>query len=373
MSGTLFRYVARTYLVLLAGIFGALLAIFLVADFVDRAKSYSGPNWISDVAELYGYKALLATHQLAPAALLLSAGTAVSLVRKRGELTAMSSLAFGPSTFYLPIGLCALVVAAGLVVFDEYVVVMAGPKVDEITTQRFNRWGTDWALYFVPQKWFRRGDRVFYMRSGNPDRGFENVTILRLTPDFRLAERIDAQHMYHRSDTHWTLRNVVTRRFAEDGETTVEHSDRVEDDFNATASDFRILPGRPEQMDFAELREQIRARNRVGLPSGRFALALHNRFAYPFAAVPAVFVTIGLALRLGRKGHLTAALLEGLLIVMGLWGMMVVFRTLVLAQHLSPAIAAWAPAASLTICALSLWLGQQGKPIWRQRSVEAAP
>jgi lipopolysaccharide export system permease protein len=372
MSRTLFWYVVRTYLVLLLGIFGALLAIFLVADFVDRAKSYSGPNWISDVARLYGFKALVAAHQLGPAALLLSAGTTVSLVRKRGELTALSSLAFGPSTFYAPIGLCALVLTAGLMVFDEYVVVEAGPKIDEITTQRFNRWD-DWALHFVPQKWFRRGDRIFYMRSGNTDRGFENVTILRLTPDFRLAERTDAQRMSFRSDTRWLLRGVVRRQFAENGETTVEHADRVEDDFNATASDFRILLGRPEQMDLGELREQIRARNRVGLPSGQFALALHNRFAYPLAALPAVFLTIGLALRLGRRGHLTAALLEGLIIAMGLWGMMVVFRTLVLAKHLSPAIAAWAPALTLTFCAAFLWLGHHGGPSWRQRSVEAAP
>lgn len=371
MSPTIFRYIARTYLALLAGIFGALVAIFLVADFVDRLKSYSGPNWIADVAELYGYKALVAAHQLGPAALLLSAGTAVSLVRKRGELTALGSLAFGPSSFYLPIALCALAFGSALIAFDEYVVVKAGARVDEITTQRFNRWG-DWALYFVPQKWFRRGDRIFFMRHGNPDAGFAAVTILKLTPDFKLGERLDAQRMSFVSGTRWLLTGVVSRHFAESGETGVELADRVEDDFNATVSDFRILPGRPEQMDLPELREQIRARDRVGLPSGQFALTWYNRFAYPLAAVPAVLLTIGLALRIGRKGHLTLALLEGLIISMGLWGMMVICRTLVLAQRLSPPLAAWVPVGVLTLGAAAFWLLHEGKLTARRASRETS-
>jgi lipopolysaccharide export system permease protein len=361
---TLFRYVARTYLALLAGILGMLLAIFLVADFVDRAKAYKGPNWISDVAVLYAYKAILAAQQLGPAAMLLAAGTAVSLVRKRGELTALKSLSFGPATFYLPIGFCALLCSAALIAFDEALVVKAGPKVDEITTQRFDRWG-DWGLYFLPQKWFRRGDHVFYLRKGRADSEFEEVTIVQLTPGFRLAQRIDAQRMKSIGGTRWVLTGIVNRQFTERGATTVEFVDRAVYDFNATVSDFRILPGRPEQMRVADLYEQTRARDRVGLPSGQFALALYNRFAYPLAGTPAALLTVGLALRLRRKGHITAALVEGLMIAIALWGMMVIFRTLVIAQHLSPVIAAWAPFSVLTLGSVALWLRHEGKLRWR--------
>ncbi len=360
MSRTVFGYLCRTYLALVAGILGALVAIFLVADFVDRAKAYSGPNWIADVAVLYGYKALMALHQLGPAALLLGAGTAVSLIRKRGELTALSSLSFGPVSFYAPIGLCALICSVGLIVFDEEVVVKASPRIDQISTQRFNRWG-DWDLYFLPRKWFRHADRVFYLRGGDADHGFNDVTILKLTPDFRLAERIDAQRMVHAGGTRWTLVGVVARDFTKPGASTVELADRAEHDFGATAKDFRIVPGRPEQMKLDELQEQVRARNLVGLPSGQFALAMHNRFAYPLAALPAALLSVGLALRRGRKGHVTAALLEGLLIAMALWGMMVICKTLAMAERLAPAAAAWAPFGILTVGATFLWLRHEGK------------
>ena len=364
MSRTVFFYVCRTYLALVGGILGGLLAVFLVADFVDRAKWYSGPNWVADVAVLYGYKALQAIHQLAPAALLLGAGTALSLVRKRGELTALSSLSFGPVSFYAPIAAVAIICSGLLVPFDEAVVANAGAKIDQISSQRFNRWG-DWTLFFLPQKWFRRDDWIFYLREGNPDRGFEDVTLLKLTPDFRLAERWDAQRMVSAGGTRWTLFGVVSRRFVGSQAMTLEMADKAELDFDATAQDFRIVPGRPEQMKLSELAEQVRTRHLVGLPTGQFALAIHNRFAYPLAAVPAAILTAGLALRRGRKGHVTAALLEGLLITVVLWGMMVICRTLAVAERLAPATAAWAPVAVLSLAAGMLWLRHEGKLAFR--------
>jgi lipopolysaccharide export system permease protein len=95
VSATLFRYVVRTYLGYFAVIFVCALTIFLVADFVDRAKAYSGPNWIFDVTVLYGNKALVAAQQLGPAIVMLAAGATVSVLGKRGELTAFKALSMG--------------------------------------------------------------------------------------------------------------------------------------------------------------------------------------------------------------------------------------------------------------------------------------
>jgi lipopolysaccharide export system permease protein len=119
-------------------------------------------------------------------------------------------------------------------------------------------------------------------------------------------------------------------------------------------------------MKLLELKEQIRIRERVGLPSGQFKLALHNRFAYPLAAIPAALLAVGLAMRPSRKGHLTAALVEGLAIAIGLWGMMVVCRTLVMSDRLSPAVAAWAPMAVLVLTSVSYWFHAEGKLRFRR-------
>ncbi|HYO59212.1 LptF/LptG family permease [Archangium sp.] len=360
MNGTLFRYVARTYLQFAVGIFAAVLTIFLVVDFVDRARLYTGEGWVWNVLLLYANKALVSTQQLGPVALLLAAGASVSSLRKRGEVTAMQSLTFGPNALYLPVALCVAVACVGLVAFDEWVVVQAARRVEEITTQRFNRWG-DWGLYHTPKQWFRRGDHIFYLRGGSAREGFENVAILTVTPEFRLARRLDAKRMRPVEGTRWMLGGVVERSFTKDGQSQVRQVEEAEYDLGVTPDTFRIRPGRPEQMRIPVLREQIIARGEVGLDTRQFSLALHNRFAHPLASFPAALLAVGLALRPGRKGHMTVAIVEGLLISVTMWGLMVVTRTLALSERLAPVVAAWLPVALLVVATALLWLQGEGR------------
>lgn len=360
MSPTLFRYVVRTYLGFAVGILLAVVTVFMVVDFVDRSRTYTGEGWVTAVLLLYANKALVSVQQLGPAALLLAAGMSVSSLRKRGEVTAMRALSFGPKALYLPVAVCVGVSCAGLIAFDEWVVGPAMLRVEEITTQRFNRWG-DWGTYHTPKQWFRRGDHIFYLRGGSAQEGFEDVAILTVTPEFRLARRVDARSMRPAEGTRWKLEGVVERTFTPEGRSQVREREEAEYDLGASAATFRIRPGRPEQMRVPVLREQIVARREVGLATRQFSLVLHNRFAYPLAGFPAALLAVGLALRPGRKGHMTVALVEGLLVSVIMWGLMVVARTLALSERLAPALAAWFPVGLLVVAAALLWLRGEGR------------
>jgi lipopolysaccharide export system permease protein len=93
-------------------------------------------------------------------------------------------------------------------------------------------------------------------------------------------------------------------------------------------------------------------------------LALHNRFAYPLTGFAAALLAVGIALRPGRKGHLTVALVEGLTVAVLLWGMMVVGKALTVAGHVPASAAAWAPFTVLVAAALVIWLRREGKLGW---------
>ncbi|MBI3181384.1 MAG: LptF/LptG family permease [Myxococcales bacterium] len=356
---TLPRYLIRLYVQYFLAIYLAVLVVFLIADFGDRMKAYVAHRWL-DVALLYWNKLLVAAQQLGPAAMLLGGSAAVSTLRKRGELTAMRALSFSPPALYLPVGLCALIAAALLVGFDEVVSTRASARVDDITVNRLQSWG-DWRFHHTPTRWFRKGDRIFHLRGGDWERGFEDVTILTLSPDFGLARRIDAESMVHLDGTQWELEGFAQRDFFPGGSSPVEQGERRILDLGVRRSAFHIRPGRPEQMRVPELREQIATRAAMGLPTARFALALHNRFAYPLTGFAAAMLAVGLALRPGRKGHLTVALFEGLVVAVALWGLMVVGKALVLGGHLAAQAAAWAPFALLMLAAVVLWLRREGR------------
>jgi lipopolysaccharide export system permease protein len=365
VSRTLLLYVVRLYLRFVLGIGSTVVAIYLVTDFVDRARDYQGPHWIRDAAELYAFKSLVIGHQLAPAVLLLSAAATVTTLRKRGELTAIQALAFGPRALYVPIGGAALGAALLLVVFDETVVVHAVKRSEQLTAERFHRWG-EWRLHFTPKRWFRHDDRIFYLRSGDAETGFENVTIFSFDSDFRLRERLDAQRMDALPGKAWRLQGVVERSFAPDGSTRVRRVAEGNYPLGVARSAFRVQLGRPEQMHARQLLQQIHTRSQAGLATRPFELVLHNRFAYPLMALPAALLALGLVSRLGWRGQLSAALVQGMGLTLLVWAMLVLGRAMVQAERLSPATAAWGPSVLLGIFAFYLWTRREG--VWGPRS-----
>lgn len=361
MSPILFRLIARLYLGVFALVLSGVALVYLVADFSDRLNIFL-EHTARDVAELYWNKALVAVHQLGPAAMLLSAGITVSLLRRKAEWIAMQALGASRWTVVAPITTAALLGAGGFVAFDELVATRAGEHVDHLMANRFGRWG-DYAFFYFPKQWFRVGSEIVHLRGGLDEQGvLHDVTVYRLGPGFSLTARLDADSLESLGGERWRLRAVNERRFLPDGTSSVTRADA--EDVVLTGSDprtFRIRNGRPEQMSLADLAEQRVIRARVGLPVQRFFLATHNRFAYPLTGVAAALLAVSLALRPSRRGHLTLALIEGLLVSVVLFAFMLMGKALVLAEHVSPWVAAWTPSVGLTALAFGLWGWAEGQ------------
>jgi lipopolysaccharide export system permease protein len=337
----LWRYLALEYLKAFVGALFGVTAIYIVVDFVDRARIYSGPGWQAAAAVLYGYKTIAIGYQLAPAALLLAAGIALSGLRRRGEYTALRALAIGPSSVILPVAAMGVLLACGLILADEFVVGRASMRVDEIAAHRFKFYG-DYRTFFGGNRWFHGKSRIYHLRRGDWDRGFEEVTLFQLSSDFRLAQRIDARRMESAGGTTWKLLDG-TRRDLSGLSARVERFDELTLGLDEAPASFRVVRGRPEQMPLLEVNRQIAIRTEVGLPSDRYRLALHNKLAYPLGGLPGAMLACALALRPGRRGTLTTALAEGFLLIVAFWALLVVCKAAALAGGVSPAWAAWLP------------------------------
>lgn len=344
------RYVARGYVFAMCAALAALTILFLIIDFADRAKIYTGAGWLLAVVELYACKAAVTAYQLAPAGLALGAAIAMSGLRRTGEVTALRALGRTPATFAVPVAIVSGVTAGALFLLEDPVVVRANYRAEEITVQRFHRWG-DWVTYHHDRRWFRgKGERMYYLGRID-DAGFADVTVYELTKEFRLARRIDASRMEPTADGAWLLRHAVTRTFAGDTPMTEVREDERIERFPDDVREFRVKKGRPSQIRRREIPEQIAARRRVGLPTREWELALHERRAYQLAGIPAALLGMGLALRPRRRGHLTAAIAEGFVVTIALWGANAVCRTLTLAGHFDPIVGGWLPSVLVCVAA----------------------
>jgi lipopolysaccharide export system permease protein len=342
----LFRYAAaRTFWAFLAALAGVV-AIFLAVDFVDNASAFGGPDWISGVLELYANKTAVVVREVAPAAMILGAGIAVSTFRKTREYTAMRAVGLGPWRLAAPVVATTLAVGSVLLVEHELFGVQATERAEEIQATRFARGGARrrYEAAREPKRWFRGQDgrRIYHLRGSHPEGGFERVTVLEVTPELRLARRIDAARMRPEAGG-WVLEDVVDRTFLPGGAIRLDHAVERRYDFPEPPEAFAVVPGRPTQMRWNRLLAQLKVRRTLGLAVAEFELERYSRIAYPFAGVPGALLALALALRRNRKGHISAALVESVGVTLLFWGAQGVTFALGLSGRVPPWVAAWAP------------------------------
>jgi lipopolysaccharide export system permease protein len=113
--------------------------------------------------------------------------------------------------------------------------------------------------------------------------------------------------------------------------------------FDEPPEAFSVVAGRPSQMRWRTLVQQIELRRRLGLATVEFELERDIRLAYPFVAVPGALIALALALRRSRKGHVSAALGEAVGVSLLFWAAQGISWALALSGRVPTEVAAWAP------------------------------
>jgi lipopolysaccharide export system permease protein len=351
----LFRYVAvRALLATLAAQAGVL-AIYLAIDFVDNASAFAGPGWVRAVLELYANKAAVIAYQTAPAALVLGAAIAASGFRQTREWTALRSVGLGPWRLAVPILAVALLFGGSMALLNDVVGVHAAERAEEIQATRFQRGGSArrWETVRQPKRWFRSPDgrRIYHLRGQRAGGGFEGATILEVDTEFRLVRRIDASSMSP-AERGWILADVEDRQFLADGTVRLESAGERRFEFAEPPEAFALVPGRPAQMRYAVLGEQILLRRQLGQPVAEFELERNGRGSAALVGAPAALLALALALRANRKGHIAAALVEAVGISLALWSMQGTALAMGLSGRAPPVVSAWAPILVLAAAGL---------------------
>lgn len=329
-------------------------------DFADRAGGFSGRAWGKAAAELYANKAAVVAYQLAPAALIIATSLLVTILSRRGELTALQALGVRPARLAGPVALLAGLLGIGLFWLGEKVVVRADARAEEIQVKRFNRWG-DWATYHSGSSWLRgRQGRVYHLGEQR-DGGWEPATILEISPPFRLSRRIDARRIEPSGPGRWRILDAVETRYTLQGGPggTIDerHAAVLLEAFPETPADLELRNGRPQQLPWRQLREQVRRREAAGQQSREYEVALAERLAQPVHAVPAALAALALALTLQkprRRMPLAGAVALGMGWSMFLWAVSVIVHALAVGGALAPVSAGAVPSlVSSTVAVLA--------------------
>jgi lipopolysaccharide export system permease protein len=333
------RYVAR----LMGGLFVALalglVVLFLVIDLGDWLRIYVGRP-VSDVALVYWYRSHVALVQFAPGALVLSAGLAVTVVRRRGEWTALKALGASSMTLLKPMAIVAVLVASSLVAFQEWVVSFSGPQLDLLMLHRFERWG-DFVSVYSPRRWFRVGESILNVRGEQSDERLADVRIYTVARDSgSLTRWIEAGTLTWVSDGRWRAEGATELLF-EGPQAAAGRKGIFELELPLKPEVTKLPVGRPEWLPLSVLSRQVELLRTLELATEPTRYAVHARVTSALAAVLAALLAAVLALGGQGRASVPRALLEGA----GLYGAMflggMISRSLAINGRLSPPMAAW--------------------------------
>ncbi len=349
------RYVARLTAGLFITLTLAVVTLFLVIDFGDWLRIYTGKP-VADVAMLYWYRSHVAMVQFAPAAMVLAAGLAVTVVRRRGEWTALRALGASPATVVRPIMAVACAAALGLVAFQEFVVSESGPKIDRLMVERFDRWG-DFLSVYSPRRWFVVGDWLLNVRGeANPER-LEDVRLFQMGRSSELVGWIEAGRLTYVNEGRWQADDATELLFA-GAEASPGRKGSFELSLPLRPEVTQLAVGRPEWLPLTVLQRQVPLMEALQLPTEPTRFAIQHRWAAPFAAVLAALIACLVGLRGQRSASVPRTLLEGAGLYGALFVVGMISRSLAINGRLAPSLAAWL--APLVLLPLLLSLSPRG-------------
>jgi lipopolysaccharide export system permease protein len=332
------RSVARLATGLFLSLALSLVALFLVIDFGDWLRIYTGKP-PGDVALLYWFRSHVALVQFAPAAMVLVGGLTVTVIRRRGEYTALKALGASPWLILRPLLVFTLVASLGLIAFQEWVVSVSGPKIDRLMVERFDRWG-DFLSVYSPRRWFRAGHWVLNVKGEvNPEQ-LNDVRLFEVDGAQGLKRWLEGDRLTWQSEGSWRLEGG--REVQLDGAVvTASASGVIEVPLPIRPEITRLASGRPEWLPLSTLRTQLEVMSALQLPTESTRFAVHHRWAAALGALLAAVLTALLAMADRARPSIPRALISGGVLYGVLFVAAMISRSLALNSRLPPSAAAW--------------------------------
>lgn len=339
----LFRYVSREFLKLFGLCLSALIAIYLVFDFIDRAGNFfrTDPE-LQAVLLFFFYKIPTIIFQLVPVSVLLATLLTLALMSRHSEITAMKAGGVSVPTIVLPIILWSLALAGGALAINELVVPAATTQMKYIQKVHIKK--QEWRVKVHDKNfWYKSPGAIYHIKHFRPEDGrLEGLRVFQFDDGFLLRERIDAEAAQWTGKS-WTAVNGRRRIFDRGALVSEEAFTERLIALPETPDDLLIYRKDPEQMSFRELYAYIADLKNEGFDVRKYRVDLHAKIS--FALVSAIMGLLGIpwAIRSGRQGGVAFGIGVAVIISVAYWIILGFGLALGRSGALPVVVAAWGP------------------------------
>ena len=352
------RYLIRQYLLFLG--IGTLVGAVLIAavdllQTLDRFLRAKPP--FATILEHFLYRMPGELYKGVPMIVLIATVFLfLSLTRQR-ELDALKAAGISLYRASLPIFLVAGAISVMAVIFQETALPDINAKAEEVDRVKI-RGQLPRHLQRQTQIWYRSSDtRFFRMSLLDPvGKSMEGLTVLEISPDFRLRERLDARLVQWTPEA-WRLTDGVFRRVGPENRVTSEMFDSRALPMPEHIDDFIQVQNAPDTMSFLELRAYVARLREGGHRVTRYLVQLYSKLSFPLVHVIMALVAIPFALVSPRSGGRAMGIGVAIVIAVGYWVVHSVALAFAQADLLPAALAAWTANIVFAGIGTALYLG----------------
>jgi lipopolysaccharide export system permease protein len=349
--GLLDRYISRIYIRIVGLSFLALLGLFHISTFLDRAdKIFKGKATMSDVGQLLLYLTPQFVYYVIPISALLSVLVTFGLLSRNSELTVMKACGISLYRASLSVILLSLGFSAVIFGLEQKVLAQANrkaevidAKIKERNPRVFDALSRQWVL--------GRDGAIYHFSYFNPER-----------------QELAALRIYHPSAEGWSLRTETTSERALYKGRWIGQQVRTAD-FSTGTPRWMTYAERPlvleppnyfetehpvaEMMTVGQLRRYVNELSASGLNVAHLAVELQHKMAFPFVTLVMTLLAIPFGVGTGRRGALYAVGL-GIILALSYWIVTSLFVALGKSGILTPWLAAWSP--NIIVCGAASFL-----------------
>lgn len=350
----LYRYVIReilrTALVLLVSVVG----IYLVVDFFERIDNFmeAGVPMARMLAYL-AYKVPMIIAQVLPVVLLLAVLVTFGLMGKHNEIIALKSGGVGFHTLLKPLAGTGLAFSLLLFLTAEIFVPVTAARANAIW------WGEVKKRAAVVSRekniWLKENQRITHIKYYDRDaRAAFGVTVYEFDPEFRLAERIDAERAVFsagaseggeggggpgRWEVFGMMRQVLDPSTGQYRITTDPGPVGLQ--IGISPENLETVVKKSEEMSLVELYGYVRRIESEGYDATRYRVDLHAKSAFPLICFILAFVSAGIAGRKGIRDGIPVGVAYGIGVAFLYWIFYSLCISLGYGGVIPPVLAAW--------------------------------
>ena len=343
-TGRLSRYFGQRFLGTVLGVFGGILLLIVLVDFIEMTRRTDGLEGASAyvIAKITLFRAPHITEQILPFSVLIAAMSCYLGLSRRLEVVVARAAGMSAWQFIAPAAIAAL--ALGILATTIYNPVSAILH-DRAKRLEESLFRSGAASYYEANRsfWVRQrgenGQSIIHAKSSRSQGiGLSGVAVFTFDNDGRFLERIEARNatlipgQWRLEDARIFGIGVPPREQATYLLSTTLTPEQVRESFST-----------PETVPFWQLPAYIETAEQSGLGSAGYRFQYYKLIALPFLLAAMVFLAASVSLRLFRFGGVQKMVLSGIAAGFLLYVLSKVTEDLSRAGLLYPLVAAWLP------------------------------